>query len=148
MVAKLYNKLYELCKLYKVCYIPYIPYIPYVAKGFLRCTVMYLKDHSPYPDSSLFIINLRIQLELIYWVTTPLVVIILLTYCLYLYTQPINKPTVVLATRFYYTFTTKVTVLKYGEKLNNMPPKAPVAMPLTAVTTLGLGDTSIADTDL
>jgi len=29
-----------------------------------------------------------------------------------------------------------------------MPPKAPVAMLLTAATTLGLGDTSIADTDL
>jgi len=34
------------------------------------------------------------------------------------------------------------------KKLNNMPPKALVAMPLTAVTTLGLGDTSIADMDL
>jgi len=29
-----------------------------------------------------------------------------------------------------------------------MPPKALVAMPLTVITTLGLGDTSIADTDL
>ena len=29
-----------------------------------------------------------------------------------------------------------------------MPPKALVAMPLTATTTLGLGDTSIADIDL
>ena len=28
-----------------------------------------------------------------------------------------------------------------------MPPKAPVVMPLTVITTLGLGDTSIADTD-
>jgi len=35
------------------------------------------------------------------------------------------------------------------KKLNNMPSKgAPVAMPLMAVTTLGLGDTSIADIDL
>jgi len=50
------------------------------AKGFLRRMVMYLKDHSPYLDSSLFIVNLRIQLELIYWATTPLVIIILLTY--------------------------------------------------------------------
>jgi len=65
--------------------------------------VVYLKDHSPYSDSSLFIVNLRIQLELICWATTLLVVITLLTYCLYLYTQPINKPTVVLATRFRYT---------------------------------------------
>jgi len=29
-----------------------------------------------------------------------------------------------------------------------MPPKAPVAMLLTATTTLGLGDTSMADIDL
>jgi len=29
-----------------------------------------------------------------------------------------------------------------------MPPKALVVMPLTAITTLGLGDTSMADTDL
>ena len=35
------------------------------AKGFLRRMVVYLKDHNPYPDSSLFIVNLRIQLELI-----------------------------------------------------------------------------------
>jgi len=29
-----------------------------------------------------------------------------------------------------------------------MPPKAPVAMPLTAATTLGSGDTNMADMDL
>jgi len=29
-----------------------------------------------------------------------------------------------------------------------MPPKALVAIPLIAITTLGLGDTSIADIDL
>ena len=29
-----------------------------------------------------------------------------------------------------------------------MPPKAPVAILLTVITTLGLGDTSIVDTDL
>jgi len=34
--------------------------IPYRAKGFLRSMVIYLKDHSPYLDSSLFIVNLRI----------------------------------------------------------------------------------------
>jgi len=66
MVAKLYNKLCKLCKLYKVYYIPYIPYVPHVAKGFLRRTVVCLKDYSPYLDSSLFIVNLRIQLELVY----------------------------------------------------------------------------------
>jgi len=34
------------------------------------------------------------------------------------------------------------------KKLNNIPPKGVlVAIPLTAITTLGLGDTSIADTD-
>jgi len=60
VVTKSRGELCELCKLYKVCYIPYVPYVPYVAKGFLRRTVVYLKDHSPYLDSSLFIVNLRI----------------------------------------------------------------------------------------
>ena len=41
-------------------------HVPYRAKGFLRRIVVYLKDYSPYPDSSLFVVNLRIQLELIY----------------------------------------------------------------------------------
>jgi len=44
----------------KRTHVYYVHYVPYVAKGFLRCTVMYLKDHSPYLDSSLFIVNLRI----------------------------------------------------------------------------------------
>jgi len=79
----------------------YNTYLTY-KRGFLRRIVVYLKDHSPYPDSSLFIVNLRIQLELICWATTPLVVITLLTSRLYLYTQPINEPTVVLAIRFHY----------------------------------------------
>jgi len=35
-------------------------YVPYGAKGFLRRMVVYLKDYSPYPDSSLFVVNLRI----------------------------------------------------------------------------------------
>jgi len=35
-------------------------YVPYGAKGFLRRMVVYLKDHSSYPDSSLFVVNLRI----------------------------------------------------------------------------------------
>ena len=30
------------------------------AKGFLRRMVVYLKDYSPYLDSSLFVVNLRI----------------------------------------------------------------------------------------
>jgi len=60
-------------------------YVLHRAKGFLRRMVVYLKDYSPYPDSSLFIVNLRIQLELICWATTPLVVITLLNYS-YLYT--------------------------------------------------------------
>jgi len=65
-------------------------YVPYKAKGFLRRIVVYLKDYSPYPDSSLFAVNLRIQLELICWVTT-LPVIITLLICSYLYTQPNNR---------------------------------------------------------
>jgi len=40
-------------------------HVPYGAKGFLRRIVVYLMDYSPYLDSSLFVVNLRIQLELI-----------------------------------------------------------------------------------
>jgi len=72
---------------------------------------MYLKDHSPYPDSSLFVVNLRIQLELICWVTTLLVIITLLTCRTYI-PSLLTEPTVVPAIRFRYTFTTKVTVLE------------------------------------
>jgi len=60
MVAESRNELCELYKLYKVYHVPYVPYVLYIAKGFLRRTVVYLKDHSSYPDSSLFIVNLRI----------------------------------------------------------------------------------------
>jgi len=35
-------------------------HVPYRAKGFLRRIVVYLKDYSPYLDSSLFVVNLRI----------------------------------------------------------------------------------------
>jgi len=35
-------------------------HVPYRVKGFLRSIVVYLKDHSPYPDSSLFVVNLRV----------------------------------------------------------------------------------------
>ena len=58
--------------------------------------VVYLKDYSPYLDSSLLIVNLRIQLELICWATTPPVVIMLLTFLFTYITQPNNKSTVVL----------------------------------------------------
>ena len=44
----------------KRTYVYYVHYVPHVAKGFLRRTVMYLKDYSSYPDSSLFVVNLRI----------------------------------------------------------------------------------------
>jgi len=60
-------------------------HVPYKAKGFLRRIVVYLMDHSPYLDSSLFVVNLRIQLELICWATTPLVIITLLTLFLPIY---------------------------------------------------------------
>jgi len=72
---------------------------------------VYLKDHSPYLDSSLFVVNLRVQLELIYWATTPLVIITLLIYYTYI-PSPITEPTIVPTTRFCYIFTTKVTVLE------------------------------------
>jgi len=60
-ICDLYN-LCNLCNLYGA----YRAHVPYGAKGFLRRMVVYLKDYSPYPDSSLFVVNLRIQLELIY----------------------------------------------------------------------------------
>jgi len=47
---------------------------------------MYLRTLNPYLDSSLLIVILRIQLELIYWVTTSLVIIILLTLIYITYT--------------------------------------------------------------
>jgi len=49
----------------ELIYLTYNTYLTYT-RGFLRRMVVYLKDYSPYPDSSLFVVNLRIQLELIY----------------------------------------------------------------------------------
>jgi len=46
-------------------YLIYNTYLTY-KRGFLRRKVVYLKDHSPYLDSSLLVVNLRIQLKLIY----------------------------------------------------------------------------------
>src|ERR1700733_3725418 len=74
-------------------------HVHHVQGGFLRSTVVYLRTAVPTVDSSLFIVILRIQLELICWVTTPPVIITLLT-LLYLYTQPIKESTVVFPTRF------------------------------------------------
>ena len=48
----------------ELTYLTYNTYLTY-KRGFLRRTIMYLKDHSPYLDSSLFVVILRIQLELI-----------------------------------------------------------------------------------
>ena len=64
---------------------------------------MYLKDHSPYLDSSLFVVNLRIQLELICWATTPPVIIMLLTCRTYI-PSLLTEPTVVPAIRFRYSY--------------------------------------------
>jgi len=47
-------------------YVPYVPHVYYIQEGFYRSTVVYLKDLSPYLDSSFLIVILRIQLELIY----------------------------------------------------------------------------------
>jgi len=58
-----------ICVIYVICIIYNRvdrAHVPYGAKGFLRRKVVYLKDYSSYLDSSLFIVNLRIQLELIY----------------------------------------------------------------------------------
>jgi len=47
---------------------------------------MYLRTLSPYLDSSFLVVILRIQLELIYWATTPPVIITLLTLIYITYT--------------------------------------------------------------
>jgi len=57
-----------ICVIYIICVIctEYIEHTYLTERrDFLRRMVMYLKDYSPYPDSSLFVVNLRIQLELI-----------------------------------------------------------------------------------
>jgi len=58
--------IYVICVIYIIYNRVDRAHVPYGAKGFLRRMVVYLKDHSPYLDSSLFVVNLRIQLELIY----------------------------------------------------------------------------------
>jgi len=58
--------IYIICVIYVIYNRADRAHVPHRAKGFLRRMVVYLKDHSPYPDSSLFVVNLRIQLELIY----------------------------------------------------------------------------------
>ena len=53
--------LYVLYAVYgRYAYIPYVPQVPYIGKEFLRHMDVYVKDHSLYLDSSLFIVNLRI----------------------------------------------------------------------------------------
>ena len=52
--------MYIICIIYIICDRVDRVYVPYRAKGFLRRIVVYLKDHSPYLDSSLFVVNLRI----------------------------------------------------------------------------------------
>jgi hypothetical protein len=57
-----------------VQHVQHVYHVYHVQEGFLRSTVMYLKDLSPYLDSSFLVVILRIQLELICWATTPPVV--------------------------------------------------------------------------
>jgi hypothetical protein len=89
--------LYVLYAVYgRYTYIPYVPHVPYIGKEFLRYIDVYLKDYSPYLDSSLFIVNLRIIRvnllgNLLHYYSCRLFV--------YLYTRPINKPTVVFPIR-------------------------------------------------
>ena len=55
--------IYVIYIIYRICDRVDRVHVPYGAKGFLRSKVVYLKDHSPYLDSSLFIVNLRILSE-------------------------------------------------------------------------------------
>ena len=75
---------------------------------------MYLKDHVPYLDSSLFIVIIRIQLELIYGYTTLLVVKVILV-PLAIYIPAYNKSTVVPTIRLRYIITTIVTVAEISQ---------------------------------
>ena len=62
---------------------------------------MYLKDHVPYLDSSLFIVIIRIQLELICGhATLPVVEVILVPLAIYIPAH--NESTVVPTTRLRY----------------------------------------------
>ena len=70
---------------------------------------MYLKDHVPYLDSSLFIVIIRIQLELICRHPTLLVIKVILI-PLAIYIPAYNKSTVVPTIRLRYTITTIVIV--------------------------------------
>ena len=89
----------------------YYTYIIY-KEDFLGVRIVYLRTLVPTVNSSLFIVILKIQLELIYWATTPPVIITLLT-ILYLYTQPIKEFTIVFPIRFRYIITIKVTVKEF-----------------------------------
>jgi len=52
--------IYMIYVIYIICDRVDRAHVPYRAKGFPRRMVVYLKDYSPYPDSSLFVVNLRI----------------------------------------------------------------------------------------
>jgi len=58
-------------------HIHYIYYVHYVQGGFFRSIDMYLKDHSPYLDSSFLIVNLLGNYSTSYYLF-----VILLTFCL------------------------------------------------------------------
>ena len=66
MVSELYNVIRSIRSVRRErTYNAYFTYITY-KEGFLRSTVVYLKDYSLYLDSSFLVVILRIQLELIY----------------------------------------------------------------------------------
>jgi len=94
--------IYKIREVREERYVYYVHHIYYVQEGFHRSTVVYLRTLSPYLDSSFLIVILRIQLELIYWATTPPVVITLLTLRITYTPSPLTGPTVVLAIRFRY----------------------------------------------
>ena len=126
-------------------YIPYVLDVPYVHEGFLRSIVVYLKDLSPYLRQFLPYSDFQniIRVNLL-GKPTLLVINILLT-ILYLYTQPISAPTVVLLLGIVIQLLPRLQ----QKKSNNIPPKAVVTTPLTAaITSRTGGDTSISNNDL
>ena len=66
-------------------------HVPYIQEGFHKNTIVYLRTLSPYLGGSFFIVNLRIQLELICWEFTLLSILTLRHVYLY-YLAPIHTP--------------------------------------------------------
>ena len=114
-----------ICIIYAICDRANRAHVYHVQEGFLRSTVVYLKDLSPYLRQFLPCSNSQntIRVNLL-GNPTPLVVKTLLT-ILYLYTQPISAPTVVLLLGV----VTQLLLRLQQKKSNNMLPTIELTIP-------------------